>query len=59
MTYGNTTKKMAKFCKESCPICKTARKKGKGMAYQFVKLENRVCPMCRAYEKVYGKKAYE
>ncbi len=59
MAYSNMTLKMAKFCKDSCPGCKTAREKGKGFTYQFVKLESGLCPMCRAYAKVYGKKAYE
>ncbi len=59
MEHSNLTLKLAGFCKKRCPACKIARKKGRGVIYQFVKLENRVCPMCRAYEKVYGKKAYE
>ncbi|MCE5263455.1 MAG: hypothetical protein LLG97_07960 [Deltaproteobacteria bacterium] len=59
MEHSNWTLKMADFCKKSCTGCKIARKKGRGFLYQFVKLESRFCPMCRAYEKVYGKKAYE
>jgi len=43
-----------------CPVCRHARKVQKGMAYQFVRtIEGRRCPFCRAYEKVYGRKAHE
>ena len=43
-----------------CPVCKRARAKQKGFCYWFVKkIEGRVCPNCRAYEKVYGRKAHE
>jgi len=59
MAHSKLTLKMAKFCKDSCTGCKTARKKGKGFLYNFVKFESAVCPMCRAYKKVYGKAAYE
>ncbi len=59
MEHSNLTLKLAKFCKDSCTGCKTARKKGKGFIFTFVKLESGLCPMCRAYYKVYGKKAYE
>lgn len=44
----------------NCPVCTRARKKQKGLAYWFVKVVERgLCPQCRAYEKVYGKKAHE
>ena len=43
-----------------CPICSHARKKQKGLAYMFVKwVEGGICPSCKAYEKVYGRKAHE
>jgi hypothetical protein len=43
-----------------CPICRRAREKQKGFAFWLVKkIEGRVCPDCRAYEKVYGRKAHE
>jgi hypothetical protein len=48
----------AKFCKDTCPICRYARKKGHGLLFQLVKLERKLCPFCRAYEKVYRKPAY-
>ena len=51
--------KMAKFC-GSCPQCKNARKKQKGISYNMVKhFESKICPFCIAYEKVYGRKAHE
>lgn len=44
----------------ACPVCQHARQKQKGFAYWFVKrIEGNICPACSAYEKVYGKKAYE
>lgn len=52
-------REMAKQCLE-CPVCGMARKKQKGIAYWFVKkIEGGICPYCRAYERVYGKKAHE
>ncbi len=43
-----------------CPVCNHARKKQHGLAFWFVKrVENKLCPQCRAYEKVYGRKAHE
>lgn len=50
---------MAQICVE-CPLCRSARKKQKGAAFWFVqKMENHLCPFCKAYEKVYGRKAHE
>lgn len=49
----------AQVCVE-CPVCSRAREKQRGLAYWFVKkVERRFCPYCRAYERVYGRKAYE
>ena len=49
---------MAQKCVD-CKVCKYARKKQKGLAYWFVKnIEGGICPFCRAYEKVYGRKAH-
>jgi len=56
-----TTKRqkwMAQVC-ANCTLCKYARKKQKGLVYRVVRLESRICPFCRAYEKVYSRKAYE
>ncbi|MHB9045516.1 MAG: hypothetical protein ACYC35_06185 [Pirellulales bacterium] len=50
---------MAQRCLD-CPACRRARRKQRGIAYWFVKLfERGVCPYCRAYEKVHGRKAHE
>ena len=51
-------KRMAQKCID-CKLCSYARKKKKGFLYQLVKIESRICPFCKAYEKVYGVKAYE
>ncbi len=51
--------KLAENCK-NCPVCKTARRKQRGFAFWFVKkIEHGICPSCQAYEKVYGRKAFE
>lgn len=43
-----------------CPACRRARIAQRGPAYWLVRLiEGGLCPYCRAYEKVYGRKAHE
>ncbi len=43
-----------------CPVCSHARRRQRGLAYWFVRrIEGSVCPYCRAYERVYGRKAHE
>ena len=50
---------LAKVC-ESCPVCRPARSNQQGLANRFVKgVEERICPFCRAYERVHGRKAHE
>lgn len=50
---------MARRCVE-CPVCSHARRRQRGLAYWFVRrIEGSVCPYCRAYERVYGRKAHE
>ncbi|MCK5014916.1 MAG: hypothetical protein KAS66_13980 [Candidatus Omnitrophica bacterium] len=52
-------KKLAQKCVE-CPLCKKARKEQKGFTFWLVrKIEGSACPYCKAYEKVYGRKAHE
>jgi len=62
MDHAGVTEKdrvMAQRCVE-CPVCSKARKNQKGFAFWFVKkIEGNFCPYCRAYERVYGKKAHE
>jgi hypothetical protein len=44
----------------TCPVCRHARKKQRGLAFWIVKhVEGGWCPNCKAYEKVYGRKAHE
>jgi len=51
-------RKMAQQCL-TCPVCKHARAKQRGIAFWFVKkIEGGICPFCKAYKKVYGKKAH-
>jgi hypothetical protein len=50
---------LAKVC-ELCPVCRHARYHQKGMVFDFVKnVEQNICPFCKAYERVHGKKAHE
>lgn len=51
-------RELAQVCIE-CTACKSAREKQADWAYWFVKLQRRGCAYCQAYEKVYGRKAYE
>ena len=52
-------RKLAQQCL-TCPLCKTARRKQRGLVFWFVKrLEGSVRPSCKAYERVYGRKAHE
>ena len=53
-------REMAEFCGKKCPVCVSGREKQKGLAFWFVKkIEGSFCPYCKAYEKVYGRKAHE
>ena len=50
---------LAAVC-EHCPVCRHARKSQQGMAFELVKrVETGICPFCRAYERVHGRKAHE
>lgn len=58
-TIGDLDRKLAQGCL-TCPVCRRARAKQKGLLYWFVrKVEGKLCPQCKAYEKVYGRKAHE
>lgn len=57
--YDEKTVRRTGFCSNRCPICTRARKKEKGGLYMLVKMERKVCPYCRSYEKVYNRPAYE
>ena len=48
---------LAKIC-VACPLCRRARRQQAGLAFQLVqKVEEKICPFCRAYERVYGRKS--
>jgi uncharacterized protein CbrC (UPF0167 family) len=52
-------RRRAQRCVE-CLVCKRARPNQRGFSYWFVKtVDERICPFCKAYEKVYGRKAHE
>jgi len=52
-------RKMAQRCLD-CKLCGHARRKQRGIAFWIVKkVESGLCPYCRAYERVYGRKAHE
>lgn len=55
----NKDRAMGQCCVE-CTMCARAREKQKGFAFWVVKnIEGGICPYCKAYEKVYGRKAHE
>jgi hypothetical protein len=59
VTRSHLDSVLAKVCL-NCPACRTARKNQAGAAYWLVsRVEGRVCPFCRAYERVFGRKAHE
>lgn len=43
----------------NCVVCRRARRKQAGFAFWVVKTFAGLCPFCRAYEKVYGRKSHE
>lgn len=52
-------REMAQKCVE-CTLCDKARENQRGFIFWFVKfVEGGICPACKAYEKVYGRKAHE
>jgi len=52
-------RKRAEHCRK-CPLCRYARRKQRGVLFTLVKaVERKLCIYCRAYERVYGRKAHE
>jgi len=50
---------LANVCR-NCPVCRHARQQQSGVAFRLVsQVERHLCPFCRAYERVYGRKAHE
>ena len=45
---------LARVC-ETCPACRQAQRKQAGVAFWLVtNVEEKICPFCRAYERVHG-----
>jgi hypothetical protein len=58
-TITNLDRALARVC-ETCPVCRSARRSQRGLANRFVRgIEEKVCPFCRAYKRVHGRKAHE
>jgi len=50
---------LARIC-ELCPVCRHARQSQQGFAFVIVKnVEANICPFCKAYERVHGRKAHQ
>jgi uncharacterized protein CbrC (UPF0167 family) len=50
---------LARVC-EICPVCNQARRKQEGAAFWLVtNVEENICPFCKAYERVHGRKAHQ
>lgn len=58
-TASSLDRALAGMC-ERCPVCRQARRSQSGIAFTLVRhVETALCPFCRAYERVHGKKAHE
>jgi hypothetical protein len=56
---SHSDRALAAVC-QRCPACRHARKRQRGLFFQLVRrVESKLCPFCRAYERVYGRKAHE
>jgi hypothetical protein len=52
-------KVLAKVCL-NCLVCRRARQNQRGLSFWLVnRVEAKLCPFCRAYERVYGRKAHQ
>ena len=59
MAATEKDRELAQRCLE-CKVCDKARRSQRGLIYWLVRmLEGSVCPNCKAYERVYGRKAHE
>ncbi len=52
------TRALAQHCVD-CVVCRRARRQQAGLAFWLAKTFEGLCPFCRAYEKVYGRKSHE
>ena len=55
----NKTTRLLARRSEQCPVCRCARRRQAGLAFLLVKTFESLCPFCRAYEKVHGRKSHE
>ena len=54
-----TNQAFAKVCM-NCPVCRRARRKQRGIAYELVRgVEGILCPFGRSYERVHNRKPHE
>lgn len=59
MEISEKDRRMAEVC-VTCRVCRRARERQAGFAFWLVRsIEGGLCPFCKAYEKVYGRKAHE
>ncbi len=42
-----------------CVVCNCARRQQRGLAYWLVSNLENLCPFCRAYARVFGRKSHE
>ncbi len=62
MPSGEITERDRRWAQQciSCGLCAHARKRQRGVAFWVVKkIEGSICPFCKAYERVYGRKSHE
>lgn len=57
-TISLRTRALAQCCVH-CLVCRRARRRQAGLAFWLVKTFEGLCPFCRAYAKVYGRKSHE
>ena len=62
MATGPATDKDRRLAQRcvNCPMCQRARHNQRGFAFWFVtRVESRICPFSKAYERVHGRKPHE
>ena len=58
-TISKLDRALASVC-QNCPVCRRARRRQTGLAFLLVnRVEQHLCPFCRAYERVYGRKSHQ
>ncbi len=59
MEQVSKTSRALAWWSQRCPVCRCARRNQSGLAFQLVKSFEDLCPFCRAYERVHGRKSHE